>query len=374
MNFVLHIFFSGLIAFAPSPDGKQLTVLLVNGDGYHFADGTALEVHKPLLLARAGGCTGDCPTRDPAIAHFLFPDQPDEPALDSLAAALAAGGGWQLANSDLSLRAGDPGDKGLPAPLVLEAGARRAERRGLPTVPSTAREREDFDWVANLDQIYPAAGGLNPALLAAHPPKGLIAARLRLSSGRGFTYSLVRVGDNVKPIHFNAMGAEHAESPYARAVAGWVAAEIQVPDDAVEVVEESFDGSPRRSMKLSPLNLGPKAGRVVEMAILNVPALHPPSAPVPGESATSRTPAPGKHFELYFELTRTPPAKPMRPIPQLPDRPAGTTEREISWETLHPVADRTSALLDRLRLRPGSGRGTYDRVLCPMIQFSGGVP
>ena len=363
MSFVLRIFFSGLIAFAPSPDGKQLTVLLVNADGYHLSDGTSLEAHQPMLLARAGSCTGECPTRDLAIARFLFPDKPAE-ALDALAIALSGGGGWLLADADLSLHAGGPGDGSFPEPLVLQGGARKAGN--LPAVPLTAQEREDFAWVADLKQICPSAGGLDPAVLAARPPKGLIAARLQLRSGKVFTYSLIRIGDMVKPVHFKPLGANGTGISYAQALANWVAAEIQVPGDTVELVEESFGGGARRSMTLSP---GPNG--VVEMAILNLPALHPPAAPATGESAAQQPPASGKHFELYFELAKMPPAKSVRPIPQvLQARPAAGSEPEIAWETLHPLNGTASDLLDKLRL--GLRRGPYDRVLCPMIQFSGG--
>ena len=67
MEFILRIFFSGLMALIPSEDGTELTVLLLNVEhAHHVSDGTTLAQHKPLLVARAGNCTGQCPTRDSA--------------------------------------------------------------------------------------------------------------------------------------------------------------------------------------------------------------------------------------------------------------------------------------------------------------------
>ena len=64
-SFILKLFFTGLMAFVPSQDGKEVTVLLLNvHHDYQSSDGTALAHHKPLLIARAGDCSGECPKRD----------------------------------------------------------------------------------------------------------------------------------------------------------------------------------------------------------------------------------------------------------------------------------------------------------------------
>ncbi|HYN21126.1 MAG TPA: hypothetical protein VE078_09215 [Thermoanaerobaculia bacterium] len=362
MSFILRIFFSGLIAFVPSPDGKELTVLLLNADhGYHVSDGTSLEAHKPLLLTRAGSCAGQCPSEDAAIAQFLFPDKSPQQAGDSLAQAVFGGGAWQLSGSQLSLRKPCSGDPSLQPPLVLQGNVRRTEEGQLQAVPTTPQEREDFSWVADMDRIYPSAGGVKPEVLT-EPPSGLIAARLRLRSGKVFTYRLIQIDGKVKPIHFLPMGGEGAEAPYTQALANWIAAEIQIPGDTVEVLEESLgEGSPRRSMTLSPRD------GLVEMAVLNLPALYPPSSA--GEGSTEGPPQPGKHFELYFELTKTPPTKQTRPVPQALARSVAGSEPEVAWSALHPREELWSDLLDKIRL--GIGRGPYDRVICPMVSFSG---
>src|SRR6185369_5583109 len=74
-SFILKILFSGLMIFTPSQDGSEMTVLLVAaGNGLHLSDGSALQQHKPLLIARAGACSGDCPTRGGEIAQFIYAD------------------------------------------------------------------------------------------------------------------------------------------------------------------------------------------------------------------------------------------------------------------------------------------------------------
>jgi len=53
-SFILKLFFTGLMAFVPSQDGTEVTVLLLNvHHDYQSSDGTALAHHKPLLIARA---------------------------------------------------------------------------------------------------------------------------------------------------------------------------------------------------------------------------------------------------------------------------------------------------------------------------------
>ena len=57
-SFILKILFSGMIVFSPNQNGTEVTVLLLNaGHTHHLSDGSALQDHKPLLIARAGNCT-----------------------------------------------------------------------------------------------------------------------------------------------------------------------------------------------------------------------------------------------------------------------------------------------------------------------------
>jgi len=162
MSFILRILFSGLMTFIPSQDGKELTVVLLNANHHHVSDGTELADHKPLLFARAGSCSGDCPTRDAAIAQFIYEEQSQSAAQDALEAAVTGGAAWQLAGSDLSIRKTSANAADLP-PLTFVENA-RASSNGVPlAIPTTSTERTDFSWLADLKQICPNDCTVDPA-------------------------------------------------------------------------------------------------------------------------------------------------------------------------------------------------------------------
>jgi hypothetical protein len=337
MDFLLRIFFSGLIAFVPSRDGKELTVLLLDTHAHATSDGMAVAHHQPMLITRAQDCDGDCDPREPRIAQFLFADLPASRAADALAVATDGGGAWLLDRVELSIRGAGGA---LQPPLVLQTSA---SSRG-KAVPTTSAEREDFAWVPDLKRVLPSFGAFNPALFGPRPPRGVVATRLRLTSGRVFTYRLIRVDGKVMPIHFRAGARDVA---YAQAVAGWVAAEIRVPGESVEVVARSFDDGSERTMKLTPRD------GVVEMAVLNLP---PYDVPAPG---AKRTPKPGSHFEMFYTLAAKPAAANRRPVPYV-----RATSVQADFDALHPRDTLWSPLLEKLRFEPG--RGPYDVVLCPV--------
>ena len=345
MSFILKLFFTGLMAFVPSQDGKEVTVLLLNvNHNYQSSDGSALAHHKPLLIARAGDCSGQCPKRDADIAQFVFADKSQSDALDSLEAAVAGGGAWELSGSELSLQKGSSTDPDLPALSIV---------RNVSTeiVPTTSGEREDFGWVADMKQIAPSGYAFNTDLLDS-PPPGLVAARLRLRSGKVFTYSVARIGSNVTPVHFQRLDGTGAVSPYSQAIATWVGAEIEISGQDVEIVEEKFDGGTGRSMTLSP-----DANGKVEVAVLNLPPFVPPSAPFVG------TPDPGKHFEMYYEVAQTPPAQSARLVPKAGAAPDAPEYSAVEWSAVHPQTALWSDLLNGLRMN--IGRSMYEAVLCP---------
>jgi hypothetical protein len=344
-SFILKLFFTGLMAFVPSQDGKEVTVLLLNvHHGYQSSDGTALAHHKPLLIARAGDCSGQCPKRDADIAQFVFADKSESEALDSLEAAVAGGGAWELANSELSIQKGNPDDPALPALNIVQN-----VRTGI--IPTTSAEREDFGWVADMQQIAPSGYAFNTDLLDS-PPPGLVAARLHLRSGKVFTYRVARIGSSVTPVHFQRLDGTGNASPYSQAIASWVGAEIEISGENVEIVEEKFDGGTGRSMTLSPDTNGN-----VEVAVLNLPPFAPPSSPFAG------TPDPGKHFEMYYEVAQTPPAQSARLVPKAGAAPDAPAYAEVDWQSIHPQTALWSDLLNAIRLN--IGRVVYEEVLCP---------
>lgn len=354
MDFILRILFSGLIVFVPSEDRQEVTVFLLNVDhAHHLSDETTLDQHKPLLLARAGNCTGDCTTDDADIAQFLFADQSAPAALDSLEAAVTGGGAWELAGSELSLNKGSSSAPELPD-LVLRDNVRGSVNGILQSIPTTATERQDFSWIADLKQVCPSGCSVDPDFFDAQPPAGVV-ARFRLRTGSVFTYTVARIGSNVTPVHFKRLDGTGNESDYSQAIATWVGADIAISGDSVEIVEAKFADNTERTMNLSP----DENGRV-EIAILNLPPFMPPATQFTG------TPDVGKHFEMYYELSEAPPTPAARLVPRAGAATGAPAYPEVTWQSIHPQAELYSDLLNQIRL--DIGRSVYDQTLCPPAQ------
>jgi len=344
-SFILKIFFSGLMVFTPSQDGHEMTVLLLAaGHSHHLSDGSALQRHKPLLLARAGSCSGDCPTRDSGVAQFVYADQSLSTAQDSLEAAVS--GAWALSGSDISMQKASGSDPDLPA-LSVVSNARASST----LIPSTSSEREDISWIANLKQICPSGCTLDSSVLASVPPSTIV-ARFHLRSGKVFTQSITRIGANVTPVHFSRLDGSGSASAYTQAIASWVGAEVEIGGSGIEIVESKFNGDPGRSMTLTP-----DANNSMEIAVLNLPPFVPPA------SANNDAPQVGKHFEAYYDLMETPPAKETRLVPLAGAASGAASYPTIDWSAVHPSSAVYSQLLNTLRL--DVGRSAYERVLCP---------
>lgn len=349
-SFVLKILFSGLMIFTPSQDGNEMTVLLLAaGHSHHLSDGSVLQQHKPLLIARAGACSGDCPTRDGSLAQFVYADQSLSTAQDSLEVATAGGGAWLLSGSDISLAKAASSDPDLPA-LSITSNT-RATVNGQPSlIPSTSGEREDISWIPDLKKICGSGCTLDPAVLASVPPSSIV-ARLHLRTGRLFTYSVSRIGTDVTPVHFSRLDGSGSASSYSQAIASWVGAEVQISGSGIEIVESKFNGDAGRSMTLTP-----DSNNVVEMAVLNFPPFVPPA------SSINDAPQVGKHFEAYYDLMQNPPAQEARLVPRR-GALSGAGYASVGWSAIHPQSAVWSELLNKLRL--DIGRSAYERVFCP---------
>jgi hypothetical protein len=352
VHFLLRILFSGLIVFIPSEDKQEVTVLLLNVPHHrHLTDSSAVPRHVPVILARAGSCTGDCPRRDLAIARYLFRDQSDTVAQSSLQAALREGGGWLLSNSELSILKGSSGDPDLP-PLTF--ANTRPTVDGVPAIiPTNALEREAFDWVIDLNKICSTCS-VDPAMHAVQPP-AIVAARFKIRTGKLFTYSIARIGSNVTPAHFTRLDGEGDTSPYTQAIATWVGVDVDVSGESVQLVDTKFDTGVRRTMTLTPDRNGK-----VELAILNLPPFLPPA------STSNKMPQPGKHYELLYDVLEAPPAAETRKVPVAGPAPGAPAYPAVDWHDIHPQAALWSDLLNSIRLN--IGRTAYDRLLCPPTQ------
>jgi hypothetical protein len=357
MGFILKIYFLGMVAFLPSPQGDEMTVLVLDArHGHVLSDGSRMEEHQPLLLARAADCEGDCTADLAAAADFVF----SEPGgrLPRLARALADGGAWQLDGSDLALR-WEAADSARPAEALRIHGygpdGNGAAR--LAALPLDDADPEHFGFVAEIGKIAPGHGAVDPDVLAGRPRKGLIAARLSLGSGELRTQRLVMLEDEVVEVGFRPLGGQEPSS-YAQPLADRVVAEIRVPACRVTIAERRFDGSPGRSLTLAPERCDGRG--VVEVALLNLPkeSFSPPAGDRHAAEAV------GRHFEMYYTLSSDPPPPAERPVPY----PARRLESRSRMQQQRAAT--ASTLLSELGLLPG--RGAHSRPMCPVGQFDPG--
>ena len=351
-TFVLRILFTGLMAFIPNENGTEVTVLLLNADHYHTSDGAAMQAHKCVLYARAGNCSGDCVVDDSGIADYSYRDLSDSAALDSLAYALGNGSAWLIAGSDIGVQKSGSGAANLPA-LTIRDGVRGTVNGQPLIIPTTAAERGDFSWIADLRTICGSGCTIDPDLFDNVPPS-IVAARFKINTGDLYTYSVARLGSDVTPVQFKRLDGTGSTSPYAQAVASWVGVDVEVTGSSIEFVETKHDGGNGRSMTLSPDSNGK-----VEVAVINLPPFVPPA------SASNDAPQVGKHFEMFYELLENPPAREARLVPRA-GAPSCVTVPQVSWSTVHPTTAIYSELLNRLRL--DAGRSLYDRTICPPVR------
>lgn len=353
MSFILRIIFTGLMAFVPNEDGTEVTVLLLNADhAYHTSDGAAVSRHNPIIVARGGGCTGTCPTDTETLAKLLFPDMSTTAAVAALEDVADGGAAWQLSSSELTLAKGSSTDPALPA-LDIHDGVRGTVNGQPQLIPMTSSERADFTWIPSLNALCSTCS-LNPDLLDTEPP-AIVAARFRVNAGKIYTYSIARLGSDVKPVQFKRLDGTGSASSYSQALASMVAADIEISGSSVQLIEEKFDGSATRTMTLYPDSNG-----LVEMAVLNLPSFVPPA------SSNNDAPQVGKHFEMYYQLAATPPSAATRLVPR--DGSTATVP-SITWSSVHPSTAVDSEILNKLRL--DVGRGPYDRTICPPVRIDG---
>lgn len=350
-TFVLRILFTGLMAFIPDENGTEVTVLLLNSNHYHTSDSSAMPVHKPFVLARAGSCSGACDNDATSIADDLFRDLSPSARIDSLAYALGDGSGWMIAGSDIAVRKSS-GAANLPA-LQIRDDVRGTVNGQPEIIPATSTSRQDFSWIPALQPLCSSGCTMDSALFDTVPP-GIVAARFKIDSGDLYTYSIARLGSDVTPVRFQRLDGTGSTSSYVQAITSWMGLDIEVTGNSIDFVETKHDGSTGRTMTLSP-----DASGKVEVAVVNLPPFVPPA------SSNNDAPQVGKHFEMYYELLESPPARETRLVPRA-GAPSGTTVPQVTWSSIHPSGAVSSELLSRLRLEPG--RSLYDRVLCPPVK------
>lgn len=347
MPVILKIFFVGLIAFVPNPEDNEQTVLLLDArEGYAASDGTWIESHRPLLLARAGDCAGACRTDAQEVADFLYHSrlQPGSAGtLEWLDQSIHQGGAWALDDSLLSIQS----DRRHS--LEIQRSPRSRNRQ---PVPADRNQVADFDWVAKMGEIYPSAEAVDPDVLADEPRKDLIVARLELTEGSIKTRNLIHLADKVRPFEFKALRHKAAAPSYSQALAHWVVAEIPLPGCDVTITDKDFRTGEERTMKLSASDCD---GGVIEMALLNIPeSITEPPEDLEGHGGT------GHHFEMYYELSNMRPPNKLRLVPQAVD--GGV---EIARAMLEQP-DQSSDFLDSITAMP---KGLTSWPVCPPVEF-----
>lgn len=358
MCFTLKIYFIGLIAFVASPDQREMHALLVDArQGKTFSDGTPAPVHKPLLVAKAAGCCGQCREQAQPIANVLFHSGRSDPRrnLRRLGRVVQQGGAWELNDSILTIQV-DDGGRGLQLYGNPDSAA-ELEARKTPSFEQAG----DFGWVARIGDIVPSAGKVNSEVLEDTPKQGLITARLTLDAGVVKTHTLAAVQGNIMEMSFRTLqqAARTEEDPEpARYYANWVVADIPVAGEHVTIFERNFLTGARRKIQLSPMECG--NGQTVEIAVVNLPE---EDFGEPSRNLT-RSEMHGKHFELFYDLAMNPPDEASRPIPVL-------ARRGVDWLEVYPEGKGDSSFLDAMGLLSGlARRGNAGRPICILAQFS----
>jgi hypothetical protein len=371
VGFILKIYFLGLIAFVPSHDGRQMTILLVDaGKGFQTSDGSVFPPHYPVLIASAARCRGDCRRELAKIAPHIYSRTADptfpssrNPA-ESLRRLLAGGGAWALNGSRISYNYPNAtGELSAAGRLQIVRDRRPSQGRDagpLAAMPANAGEKEDFSWVPEISKASPEAGEIDPDCLAQRPKKCRVVGQMTLTEGTFKTYKLAEFaptsgGGGVAEVIFQPAAAGTPSPSYRQAIADWTAVEIRVPACGITFTALPFDSKGReRRLKLSPPSCDGTG--VVEMALLNLP--DPSRFGATDTHHHDGREGEGSHFEVFYELSKNRPAPSERSIPKV-------TGKYVPTEQVGQ-RDEPSFLLSRLGIPRA---GTPSRPICTQAVF-----
>ncbi len=361
MDFILRIYFIGLIAFVPDSDGQRMTALLVDArHSYIASDGEQVPEHYPMLFARAQNCSGNCHEQDTFLADTVFPSTLSAgERLTNLQDAVIGGGGWKL---DLSqLRIVLPGASQMSlTPFQLVGDGDTVAGPGRP-LPSSSTPRDDFDYVADLREIVGESLVVDSTLLDA-PEKGRTVALMKLAAGDVTAQRLSGFKDEI--VEFRFATAEELKNgldlsmPLA-ALADRVMVEIKISGDRVRLEDRNSTTSTVRTMELTP-----QAGsNVIEVVIVNLPkhgfqfeGSHLGHPTTPGQIFIDH------HFELFYELAECVPPRNRRPVPGYLN--------DLRTERPNDPSQDSSTFLGALGLAPS--RGVWSQPTCVVVQLPRG--
>jgi len=361
MAFDLQIHFAGLIAwiFDKGLDEGRALLLRVNEDHpYEYGNGHQIPAHYPGLLFGAGTCVaqaGECPTPSPRFLKSLdLVRDPSSPFGTEI------WGGLDLPHHRVSLK--------FNGAHTLKVHPEKGHRppandpRRAP-LPDSHRMRSDISFLADMGRLcLDTYGGdtrlqrvltLDPRCNNSLPEEfhPRVAAAFEIPGG---TLEVLRLGEvppNDCPKHipvcrFHPIGRTDPEPTLVEALADHLLLTIaNIDDDSLEVHIDGRDA--KQVLTLTPTEENPRV--VLFVADRPMAQIPPPPADAPAD-----------HFQVFFDLSKEPVSKVLRPVPfpqlhqTVPNGLNGPYPLGGLSCRAHPPAE-----------------GSFGRPICPQVTFTG---
>lgn len=299
--FTLRLIFSGVCAFAPRRDGKQMWVFLPNE-----AQPFSREVTKEIPPHRA-------------VVKFDLADLLDASGA-LLGQAAAAKGILVLNQYGLEIW---PGGNSITVDN-LSISCYNPATGEYSSGSGSAPTKDCFSWVAPVEKVcadrgYSGAGRVDPDFLRAVKldPRAAekLAARVVLNDGRIYTYARGAYKNDYVVWRFRPFYGQPRDGDHRQILASEVAWDLDIHSAFVEIrVNKLIDGNPVDSIRLAPRP--PVLGTpVVTVEVMNeesdrIMDILPYSKVIPGEPR-----AQDRVFEAFGKLSSTPPPRELMPIP-----------------------------------------------------------
>lgn len=336
--FELRIFFTGMVGFMRSQEGRFRAVLLStkNGKHIHLGNGGHVEVlpHESLLVFVPEAASNSSGQESPGVFRL-----DDEEVLISPVGEKNGNSGKFKTGVEL-VKTLPVGQKGkLPKP---------------PKLPKNPKQTRDFSWTADMQRTLDGAGfQLKPEVLDPKPG-GLIVSHLTLDRGTVETFQLTKFNGIINALEFRS-SANKVVANYTQALSDITL--VRVPIDAASLSVSTVQygtGAKKASVQLRPLSLsGKKTGKkVIDLLMCNIsPKLKQ------GEKVSARA----EHFLMYYDLLSNPPGVGDRPIPTIPSVQVSND----SGKQLEPSD--LSRVFDAIGGNPGHGGPS--RPICNEVNY-----
>ena len=303
--FYLVLIFSGAIGFVPvTENGQQLFyALFVEGrTPIMVSDQSVLPSHFPMVSV-------DNSVVASSSEHSSILTDPVNGRETRI---------WFLDNEhiDVELPATTQASARLPISFV-QAGETPSLTRPFPCLEGV--DGVNLGWLPQMTELSSTGGEINPSYLAATAPAGLLAARMKIDTGKVGAIKL-GLGSKTDVFDFKSLVSPGSTSSFSRAVPGAVQVVIEVPGCKVALKAREIDGTTetgRLNIEVKDCDKLPSPSRV-EVNFTNIPL-----EDLVTDGKLFRKPVEhdhlkvDKHFELFYDLLRTPPPRNSRPVPHL---------------------------------------------------------